>query len=461
MKSGNKYAIDMVNGPLAGKIVQFALPIMAANIIQLLFNAADVVVVGKYVGDASQAAVTSTGALVNLFVGLFSGLGVGVNVIVARALGSGDRSRISTIAHTAITAGFFCGLILCVAGILFAPGVLHLMGSPDNVIQLSSLYLRVYFLGLPGAMIYNFGSALLRAQGDSKRPMHFITIAGIANVILNLIFVVYFHWDVAGVAAATAISKYISAILVLWCLRMETGALHFDYTKLGIDWGELKKIARIGMPAGLQGCLFSLSNVTLQSAVNSMGEIIMAGTGAANNIGGFLYVTGNAFYSAAMTFTSQNYGAKKTERIDRVYRLCLLFGTLTPLVAGVSAYLFGPWLLSMYSNTPEVIQAGMLRLKLVGTVYFLSGFMEVNSGTLRGMGYAAMPLTVTLLGTCALRILWVNTVFPLFHTPESLYICVPISWMITGLIHMICFFVVRPRAYAKVRKRALEEEAKS
>lgn len=449
MADAKRYDIDMVNGPLAPKIIKFALPFMAATIIQLLFNAADVVVVGKFAGDVSQAAVSSTGSLINLLINLFLGLGVGVNVIVAQALGSGDRSRISAVVHTSVVVGVVAGAFLTVVGELFAPMLLRLMGSPDNVIGLSVLYLRVYFLGLPGALVYNFGSALLRARGDTKRPMYYLSIAGIINVVLNLIFVIFFRWDVAGVAAATAISKYVSAILVVWCLMQETGVMHLDPEKLKVDWAVLKDIARVGLPAGVQSSLFSLSNVTVQASVNSMGDIVMAGSGAAANIGGFVYTTGNAFYQAVMTFTSQNYGAGKTDRVDKVYRWCLLFGMLFPLVFGLAAYAIGPELLRLYTGDPRVIEQGMVRMLLVSNFYFLCAFQEVNAGVMRGLGYSITPMLVTLVGTCGLRITWVATVFQYFRTPMSLFIGYPVTWTVTGIAHLLSFLLVRRRAYAK------------
>ncbi len=453
MKQNERYTIDMVNGPLAPKIIKFTLPLMAASIIQLLFNAADVVVVGKFAGDVSQAAVSSTGSLINLFINLFLGLGVGVNVVVARALGSGDRSRIGAVVHTSVVVGAIGGAILSIVGELFAPVLLRLMGSPENVIGLSVLYLRVYFLGLPGALVYNFASALLRARGDTRRPMYYLSIAGIINVVLNLIFVICFRWDVAGVAAATAISKYVSAILVVWCLMQETGSMHLDPAQLKIDWAVMKEIARVGLPAGLQSSLFSLSNVTVQASVNSMGDIVMAGTGAAANIGGFIYTIGNAFYQASMTFTSQNCGAGKVERVDQVHRWCLLFGVASTLTAGMLAWVFRVQLLGLYSGDPAVIQEGITRIMLVNSMYFLSAFMEVNSGMLRGLGYSLMPMLVTLVGTCGLRIGWVATVFQMYRTPQSLHICYPISWGMTGLVHLLCFVFVRHRAYAKMGQK--------
>lgn len=457
MSAAKRYEIDMINGPLAGKILRFALPFMLANIIQLLFNAADVMVVGKFAGDAAQAAVSSTGSLVNLCINLFVGLGVGVNVVVARALGSGDRSRISAVVHTSVAIGIVAGLFLVLVGQVFAPMLLHLMGSPAHIIGQSAIYLRVYFLGLPGALVYNFASALLRAQGDTKRPVYFLTVAGVVNVVLNLIFVVFFHWDVAGVAAATAISKYVSALLVVWCLVQENGVMHFDPAQLRIDWSVLKDIARIGLPAGFQASLFSLSNVTIQSAVNSMGDVVMAGSGAAQNIGSFVYTAANAFYQSTLTFASQNLGAGKPDRVNKVVWWNLLFGITIPTVVGFGTYFAGPWLLALYTDTPEVAREGLVRMLWVSSLYGVCGIMEVFTGVLRAMGYSTVTLFTTLMGSCGLRLVWVATVFPLFRTPPSLYVCYPITWAITGLALMVGFLVLRHKAYAKAVAKAKEQ----
>ena len=452
--SNKKYTIDMCSGPLPGKIIRFALPVMAASAIQLLFNAADVVVVGKFAGDASQAAVTSTTALINLLIGLFSGLGIGVNVVVARALGSGERGRIRAVVENAVLLAVVCGFALTGIGLVLAPALLRWMDCPDSLIGLSSLYLRVYFWGLPGALLYNFGSALLRSQGDTKRPMRFLTFAGVLNVVLNLIFVVVFRWDVAGVAAATALSKWASGLLVLRCLIRETGYLHLDVRQIRPDLSVIAEIARIGLPAGIQGSLFSLANVVIQTSVNSMGEVAMAGSGAAVNIGGFINVTGHAFYTTAMTFGSQNVGAKKPGRVDRVYAWCALFGFLFPLVAGMTASFFGEQLLRLYSSDPAVIAMGMVRMRLVVSMYCFCGLMHAGSGIMRGLGYSLTPMLVSLVGTCALRILWVNTVFARVGTPESLFVCLPVSWAVTGLCHFICFMIVRTRVYGRMRSDA-------
>ena len=454
MSTQKKYSIDMTNGPLAGKILRFALPFMLGNMIQRLFNAADVVIVGKFVGDASQAAVSSTTSLINLLIDLFVGLGAGVNVVVARTLGGGDRSRISGVVHTTVALGLIVGSFLILIGEFFAPVLLRLMGSPEEIIDLSTVYLRVYFLGMPGELLYNFSSALLRARGDTKRPMYFLTLSGVVNVVLNVIFVVCFHWDVAGVAAATIISKYVSAGLVLWCLVRETGTMHLDLTKLRVEWDALKEIVRIGLPSGLQGCMYSLSNVTVQSAINSMGQIVVAGNGAAASLGTFINAAANAFGTSALTFAGQNLGAGKTKRVDRAVRWNLLYAIVVPTLVGLTFYALGPWLLGIYTDSPEVMEQGMLRMLMIGSMYGILGIVSVFSGVLRSMGHSTATMGITLLGTCGLRIVWVNTVFAAVGTSKSLYMCYPLTWAVTGLGLMVYFLIVRPRAYAKALAEA-------
>lgn len=454
MKKTTGNTIDIIHGPLGINILRFAFPLMVASIMQLLFNAADVVVVGKFAGDHAQAAVTSTTSLVNLLINLFMGLGAGVNVVVAQAIGAGDKSRVRVIAHTAITMGVVAGTFLVVVGELIAPMLLKLMDSPDSIIGLSTTYLRFYFLGLPGALTYNFGSALLRARGDTKRPMYYLTIAGVVNVVLNLIFVVMFHWDVAGVAVATAISKWVSALLVLRCLSHESGIMHLELSELGIDWAALKQIARIGLPAGIQSSLFSLSNVVVQSAVNSLGDVLMAGSGAAANIGAFVYTTANAFYQSSLTFTSQNRGAGKTDRIDRAFRWNLLYAFTFATVTGLIAVAIGPWLLSIYTNSPEVVKRGMIRMSIVTPCYGLCGAMEVGIGVMRGLGRSMMSMIISLVATCAFRIAWVATVFAAVGTAESLFLCFPVSWVVAIVAFGLCIAIIRPKEYAKIRAQA-------
>lgn len=447
------YEIDMLNGPLAPKIVRFALPLMASSILQLLFNAADVIVVGKFAGDASLAAVTSTGSLINLLVNLFVGFSIGANVTVAQAIGHGDAERTGKAVHTSILLALIGGVFLALFGNVAAPRLLRLMSSPENVIGLSSLYLRIYFLGMPGMLCYNFGSALLRAGGDTRRPLNFLTIAGVVNVCLNLLLVIVFRLDVAGVAIATAVSQYISGGLVLQCLANETGILQLNLKKLGFDREVLTNIVRVGLPAGFQGIVFSLSNVVIQSSINSFGDIVMAGSGAQANIEGFVYVGMNAFYQACLTFTSQNYGAGQTKRCDRTLGWCQVFVVLAGVLLGGFAYLFGPQLLTIYTGSPDVIAAGLVRARYVALPYFLCGMMDVMVGALRGLGWSVAPMFVSIGGACVFRLVWIATIFQVYHTPDVLYLSYPVSWILTGTIHLVCWLIIRRKAYARLTPR--------
>ena len=451
---GKHYELDMCNGPLAGKILTFALPLMASSVLQLLFNAADVIVVGKFAGDTSLAAVTSTTSLINLLVNLFVGLSVGANVAVAHALGSGDVRRTEKTVHTAIFLSMISGVILAVFGFVMARQLLEWMDSPENVIGLSTLYLRIYFIGMPATMVYNFGSAILRADGDTRRPLNFLLVAGIINVVLNLVTVIIFHMDVAGVATATAISQYVSAFLVLRCLMEEMGPLRVDLKQLRMDRKVMERIIQVGLPAGFQGVVFSLSNVVIQSSINSFGDVVMAGSGAGASVEGFVYAAMNAFYQTALTFTSQNYGAGKTDRVDRVLMLCQGYVLITGLVVGNLAYLFGGQLLSIYSSDPAVIQQGLIRMAYICRPYAVCGMMDVMVGALRGLGWSIAPMIVSLLGACGLRLLWVATVFQIYRTPEMLYLSYLVSWAITGGVHVVCFLFIRKKAYAKIDARS-------
>ena len=442
------HEIDMCSGPLAPKILRFAFPLMLSSILQLLFNAADIIVVGKFAGDASLAAVTSTGSLVNLLVNLFMGLSIGANVTVAHAIGHGDGDKTERAVHTAILLSFIGGVILAVVGFFAARPMLELMSSPENVIDLSTLYLKIYFLGMPASLSYNFGAALLRAGGDTQRPMKYLFVAGVVNVCLNLLLVIVFHMDVAGVAIATVISQCISALLVLRCLVKETGPLHLDLKALRLDKSALVSIVQIGLPAGFQGIVFSISNVVIQSSVNSFGDIVMAGSGASANVEGFVYVGMNAFYQTCLTFTGQNYGAGKLERVDKVVIWCQVFGILTGVVLGGAAYAFGPQLLSIYSSNPDVIAQGMIRMAFVGLPYFLCGIMDVMVGALRGLGWSIAPMVVSILGVCGVRLLWIATVFQRIHTPQCLFVSYPISWTVTAAIHILCYLYLHKKLWA-------------
>lgn len=449
----NRYEIDMCNGPLAGKLLHFALPLMLSGILQLLFNAADIIVVGRFAADGNTAlaAVGSTGSLINLIVNLLIGLSVGASVVVSRANGARNQAAVDRAVHTAITVAAIGGVVVGIFGFCFASTFLGWMDTPANVLDAASLYVQIYFLGLPAMMLYNFGASILRAVGDTRRPLVYLSIAGVVNVILNLILVIGFHLDVAGVAIATTTSQLVSAVLVLRCLIKNTGSVRLNLRHLGIHRGELAQIARIGLPAGVQGSLFSISNVLIQSSINGFGEVVMAGNAAASNIEGFIYTSMNSFYQASMTFTSQNLGAGKMDRIRRVAWLSSLMVTITGVVLGVLAWIFGEQLLAIYRpGEAEVIAAGMIRLSYVGLPYFLCGLMEVMVGMLRGLGRSIMPMLVSLFGACGLRIIWIYTYFAYHKTIETLYISFPISWIITTAAHFVCFLVTYRVVKAKV-----------
>lgn len=441
-----RYAIDMCTGALAPKILSFALPLMAATVLQLTFNLADVIVVGKFAGDLSQAAVTSTTSLVNLMLSIFFGLSGGTNVVVARALGAGKQDEVEDVVHTCVLLGAVCGVVLGAGGILAAPSLLTLMKSPDNVIGLSITYLRIYFLGIPATVVYNFASAVLRANGDTRRPLYILSFAGVVNVALNLIFVVGFHMDVAGVAIATAASQWISALLVVRCLMGEDGPLHLNLRRLAIKWSALGEIARIGIPAGIQSSLFSLSNVVIQSSINSLGETVMAGSGAASTIESICYQVGTAFFHAATSFVSQNYGARRLDRADRSFLWCEAYAIVCGLMMAAVTIPAGPALLRLFTDSPEVVVQGMVRMRYVITLVCLGGAMDVCTATLRGMGWSVVPMLVTLTGVCGLRLVWVATVFRAAPGPETIYVAYPVTWAVTTGAHLCTLFVARRRA---------------
>lgn len=439
-----KYEIDMCSGSVFGKMLLFALPLMCSSILQLLFNAADIVVVGRFAGDNALAAVGSNTALINLLTNLFVGLSVGSNVLTAQYYGAKKDSDLKETVHTSMLLSFYSGIILTVIGLIGARGLLELMQAPPEVLELAVLYLRIYFLGMTSTMVYNFGSAILRAVGDTKRPLYYLLSAGIVNVLLNLFFVIACHMGVAGVALATVISQTISALLVVRCLVKEQGGIHLELKELAITKEKLGKIMQIGLPAGFQGTVFSLSNVVIQSAVNSFGNIAVAGNSAAANIEGFVYMAMNAFYQATISFTSQNYGAKEYKRIYRILFAGELFVIITGALLGNLALFFGESLLGIYSPSAEVITAGMMRMRIICSVYALCGVMDVLVGALRGIGYSIVPMIVSLVGACGLRLLWIATVFqiPAYHSLTTVYISYPITWTITLTVHAITFALV-------------------
>ena len=448
-KIQKSYEIDMCNGPLLGKIMLFTLPLMLSGILQLLFNAADVVVVGRFAGNEALAAVGSTGALTNLLVNLFIGLSVGANVLVARYYGGRQEEEVSRTVHTSMLVSGVGGMIRELIGIAAAKPLLLLMDTPENVIGHSVLYMRIYFVGMPVMLVFNFGSAILRAIGDSRRPLFDLIIAGIINVVLNLFFVIALHLGVAGVALATVISQCVSTALIVRCLMRTQGCFQLCLSKLHMDWDKFRKIAAIGLPAGIQGSLFSISNVLIQSSVNSFGSVAMAGNTAGSNVEGFVYTAMNSVHQTAVSFTGQNLGGRQYDRIRVIMLECVLFVSVIGLVLGNGAVLLGDGILGFYSSDPEVIHYGLQRMRIICAPYFICGLMDVLVGCIRGLGYAVMPMLVSLLGACVFRVIWIYTVFQWDRTLHTLYISYPISWSVTAAAHLVCFIVV----YRKLKNK--------
>ena len=447
------YEMDMCSGPLFRKILSFALPLMLSGILQLLFNAADIIVVGNFTGSTALAAVGSTTSLINLLVNLFIGLSVGANVVIARSYGAGDAEGVHRGVHTTILAAAVSGVALIFIGIGLSRPLLELTGTPSDVIDQAELYMRIYFAGMPALLLYNFGAAILRAIGDTKRPLYFLLIAGVINVLFNLLFVIVFHMGVAGVALATVISQVISAVLILLCLLKNQGMCHLKLSDLRIHKEELLAILRIGLPAGIQSVIFNISNVLIQSSINSFGSLVVAGNTAASNIEGFVYTSMNAVYQTSLSFTSQNMGACNFKRVDRVLMECLALVSVVGLVLGGGAYLFGRQLLGIYTPDQEVITYGMYRLGVVCVAYLTCGIMDVISGSIRGMGYSILPMLVSLTGACLLRIIWIFTIFQVYHTQFVLYVSYPISWVLTSSAHLICYFAVRKKAFRSAEQK--------
>ncbi|MFR3651455.1 MAG: MATE family efflux transporter, partial [Enterocloster aldenensis] len=430
------YEIDMCDGPLLSKILLFSVPLMMSGILQLLFNAADIIVVGRFAGSSALAAVGSTSSLINLLINVFVGLSVGVNVLVAKYYGGQREKDMSETVHTAVLTSLLSGLFLVILGGIAARPLLHLMGTPDDVLDQAVLYMRIYFLGMPVLMVYNFGAAILRAIGDTRRPLYFLFMAGVVNVALNLFFVIGLGMGVDGVGWATVISEHVSALLVLKSLMEAPGALKLNLKELRIHPKKLKRIVKIGLPAGMQGAIFSISNVLIQSSVNSFGSIAMAGNTASANIEGFVYTAMNAVYQTNLSFTSQNLGGRKYSRINRIMYICLAVVTVVGITLGITAVLAGDLLLGIYSSDAQVLRYGMLRLEIICGTYFLCGIMDCMVGSLRGLGYSVIPMFVSLTGACGFRVLWVFTVFAAYRSLDVLYLSYPVSWAITAIAHM-------------------------
>lgn len=441
------YEMDLCSGPLLSKILLFSLPLILSGVLQLLFNATDIVVVGKFAGSNAMAAVGSTTSLFNLLVNSFIGISVGANVLGRAALRrAGLRRRTATI-QTALLTGLIGGTILIVLGVVLARPMLTLMATPDEVIDQAVLYMQVYFIGMPATMIYNFGAAVLRAVGDTRRPLYFLMAAGVMNVLGDLLFVCLLGMGVAGTAIATVLSQCVSAALTVLCLVKSDGMCHLDLRRLHFHMDKFLRIMQVGLPAGMQSVIFNISNVLIQSSVNSFGAVTVAGNTAAANIEGFVYISMNALYQTSISFTSQNLGAKNYHRIDQTLVRCMCIVTLIGLVLGNGAHLLGNHLLHIYSDDLEVISFGMQRLSVISVTYCLCGMMDVLAGTIRGLGYSMLPMIVSLIGACVFRIIWIFTVFRVQHTLFILYASYPISWILTILAHFVCYLIVRKKVF--------------
>ncbi|MBR5246272.1 MAG: MATE family efflux transporter [Clostridia bacterium] len=436
--------IDMVNGPLFKNVITYTIPIILTGVLQLLFNAADLIIVGRFCGSVSVAAVGATGSITNLIVNLFVGLSVGAGVTVAQAIGANDHKKTHRAVHTAIPIALVGGVILTIVGICFSETFLIWMGTPENVLPLSALYMKIYFAGVIFIMIYNFCSSILRAAGDTKSPLIFLTLAGIINVGLNVIFVTVLHLNVAGVALATTISQGVSAFLVVIALikRDDSCQLHFSQLRFYKD--EFLQMIKIGLPAGIQGSLFSISNVVIQSSINTFGDVFMSGNAAALNIEGFMFVALNAFHQTTLNFTGQNIGARNYRRAKNVFLVCLGSVFVIGLMVSLGVLFSGKFLLEIYlPNAPEAVEYGLLRLKWLCLSYCLLGMMDVSGGGLRGMGVSLAPMIISVVGVCGVRIGWIYTIFqiPEFHLPQYIYLSYTVSWGITFVAQTVTYFI--------------------
>lgn len=449
----SKKVVNMLEGPLLGPIFLFAMPLFITSVLQLAFNAVDIIVVGKFTGHHALAAVGSTGPVINLLVTMFMGISIGASVIMGQNVGARDFKNAQDTLHTAIGISILGGIIVLFAGYFTAMPLLKLMQTPPEVIELAGEYLKIYYIGMPGFMVYNFGAALLRAIGDSKRPMYFLTISGVFNVICNLIFVIVFKMGVAGVAIATSISQYIAAALIVASLLKADGYMKLFIDKIRISKDKALGMMRIGLPAGFQGALFSISNILIQSGINSFGSVVMAGNTAAGNLEGFVYMGMNSIYQTSLSFTSQNMGAKQYDRVKKIFWTCVGVVIGVGLFLGVGAWLFGDKLLRLYTSEPEVIKYGVERLGVVSATYFLCGIMDTMVGGLRGMGYSITPMVVSLTAVCIFRMIWIATIFQSIHTPVILYLSYPVSWIFAAIGHYINYLY----AMKKLKKLQAEE----
>ena len=442
----------MCNGTIMDKLISFSLPLMLSSILQLMFKAVDIIVVGRFSGSQALAAVGSTTALINIFTNLFIGISLGANVLAARYFAAGREREMSEAVHTAITLALLSGFIMAFVGAVASRFALGLMDTPADVIDQSVTYMRIYFMGMPFFMLYNYGAAVLRAVGDTKRPLLFLIIAGLANVVLDLTLVIVIPLGVAGVAIGTVASQMISSILVLRCLYKSDGSYQLRFSKLTMKWTYLKRIFQVGIPAGIQSTVINISNALLQSSVNSFGSTAMAGYTAANNILGFLYVAVNAVTQACMSFTSQNYSVGKQKRMDRVLADCMILSAAVSIALGVGAYIFGSQVLRIYTADTDVIRCGLEILSITTVPYFLCGIMDLIPGALRGMGHSAVPMILSVIGTVGIRVLWIYGFFPQHRSLQFLFISYPGSWIATIIMQAVCFYFVRRSCIRQLKK---------
>lgn len=455
MRSNTKvYEMDMTTGPLFKMILAYSLPVIATGTLQVAYNSADMIIAGRFAGSVALAAVGSTGSLVNLIVSLFIGLSLGANVLVARSFGAKNNEDSFETVHTAMLFGIIAGGFLAVVGLLFSKTFLTWMDSPADVIDQAARYLKIYFIGLPALMIYNYGAGILRAVGDTKRPLYYLIVSGLLNVILNIITVKYLSMGVAGVAWATVASQVLSAVLVVNCLIHTPSSVRFQPKKMKIYPAKLLEMTKIGLPAGLQSALFSVSNVLIQSSVNSFGSAVMAGCSASVSVEGFVYIAINSFSQSTVTFTSQNIGAKKYERIAPVCLYCNILAAAAGIISGALVLLFRRELLALYNSDLQVIEYGCQRMIMIVPLYFICGNMEVLTGSLRGMGKSFTAMITTLLGSCALRLVWMATVFKQFRTLRSIFIVYPISWIVTTAALFVLYVIFKKKIMESAEKIA-------
>lgn len=446
-----KYEIDMTQGSILRNLVVFAIPLMLSSILQLLYNAADTVVVGRWAGTEALSSVGATGSLSGLITNLFIGFSVGTSVAVSKKYGAGDIYGLKKIAHTSVALSIVAGLVAMCVGLIFCKPLLLLMGTPEDIVNSAALYMRIIFIGVPASLVYNFGAAVLRAVGDTRRPLYILAITGVVNVVLNLILVIGFHMSVAGVAIATIVANYLSAAAIMYSLMYSDAPYRINLRNLSLNKEEIKEIMSVGLPAGIQSSVFALGNTVVQSAVNSFGTAAIAGNTAAGSIEGFIYVSMNAFYQAAMTSVGQNYGAKEEKRIYKTIKIAILCSSVVGLLLGGLTVIFSPQLLSIYIvNSPEALKVGIIRTALIGCLYFLCGIMDVLSGVLRGLGHSKAPAFCSVFGACGFRLLWVFVILPFNHTPFFLYLCWPISWVVVICMHITTFMIVRKKTMQRM-----------